>query len=109
MKGKVYLVVTSWFPPKKQAENMKITLQTMQKYPPQPELGEVVAQMALVDEDGIKTMNILKVKEGKYEEAALVVAKMMSEYWSIEGYRYTIRTWATSEEAYAVIGQKPPG
>ncbi|NVM52729.1 MAG: hypothetical protein HWN66_03415 [Candidatus Helarchaeota archaeon] len=105
----VYIVVTAWFPPEKQAENLKISLSLMQKYPPRPELGEVAAQMVSVDEDGIKAMNIYKVKEGKYEESLMLVAKMMSEYWGIEDYRYTIRTWVTQEEAFAVIGQKMPG
>lgn len=104
----VYIEITAWYPPNKQAENMKATLQVAQKYPDRPELGETVATMVSSDADGIKTRIIVKVKEGKYEEIIAHIAKLMSSYWGIEGYRYAIKTWITLEEAYAVIGQKPP-
>lgn len=104
----VYIVVTAWYPPEKQAEALKIGLQVMKNYPPQPKLGETAAQLVSVDGDGIKVMTIFKVKEGKYQESLMLISKMMVEYWGIEGYRYTVRTWVTLEEAFAVIGQKLP-
>lgn len=105
----VYLVSTTWYPPAKQPEVLKIYLQLAQKYPPQPELGETVVDlMVTVDEDGIKAMSIFKVNNGKYEEALTRSHKMLSEYWGIEGYRYTVKTWSTLEEAFAILGEKPP-
>lgn len=104
----VYMVVTAWWPLEKQDQALKAGLKVMKDYPAKPELGETVAQLVDVDEDGIKMMTIFKVKAKKYEDSLMRASKMMVGYWGIEGYRYKIRTWFSLEEAFAVIGQNLP-
>ena len=47
--------------------------------------------------------------EGKLEEALLRARSIANMYLTVPGFKYSIETWATLEEAYASIGQTPPG
>ena len=103
----VLIMVTSWYPPDKTTEAAKKFLEVMQKYPQEsfekPLVGAVKA-----DKDGIKNIWIEEIEKGKYEEALNLVSRRLVEYFGIEGYRYTIETLLTFEEAMPMIGLEMP-
>ncbi|NVM28933.1 MAG: hypothetical protein HWN65_08815 [Candidatus Helarchaeota archaeon] len=105
-----YILTTIWYPPDKHSEVEKIAFANVPKYPPRPELGEmVVPTMVTADINGIKAMSVFKAKKGKYDEVMAIAGKQLSEFWGIEGLRYTLETLYTAEEAWAVVGKKVPG
>ncbi len=61
------------------------------------------------DMDGIKSLSVTLIKEGKLEEAILRSRSIANMYLTVPGFKYSIETWDTIEEAYTSIGQTPPG
>ena len=53
-------------------------------------------------------MNIFEVKEGKLDAAFALWAKRMALLRNVEGFKYSIELWATTEEALVSIGVKHP-
>jgi hypothetical protein len=101
VKNTPYIINTSCFPGHKQPEVQKKYFEMMQKYPDDPELAEHVVPVAVTDgKDRIITMDIFKVKQGKFEEVLTRIHSAMAMFLSIEGFAYLIRTWFTIEEAW---------
>jgi hypothetical protein len=105
-----YLVVLVRWPGESTAAMVKKAIEVNKKFPPDDSLGEELVPNAInADMDGIKSLNVTLVKEGKLEETRRRAMAMVNMYLTVPGYRYSIETWATIEEAYTSIGQTPPG
>ena len=59
-------------------------------------------------EDGIDSLSVTRVKEGKLEEALKMVYKEMAYYAEIEGYEISIEVWGTYQEAFEALGLDLP-
>lgn len=103
-----YIVITTVYPSHKVDEVVKKYIEMLPKYPPVPSVGESVVSAVKTVEQGIKQLTVYEVKEGKLEEALNLWTKGSAEYRNIEGYGVTIEVWATTAEAFAAIGMKPP-
>ncbi|MHA2401149.1 MAG: hypothetical protein ACXADU_19965 [Promethearchaeota archaeon] len=103
-----YIISKLIYPPHKIEEMVKKVIEITPKYPPDPSLGEVVVSATKTSEDGIVTLTILEVKEGKLQEALNLASRNVSEFRTIEGVRYPLEVWGTTVEAYAAIGMTPP-
>ncbi len=105
-----YLVVLVRWPGESTAAMVKKAIEVNKKFPPDDSLGEELVPNAInADMDGIKSLNVTLVKEGKLEETRRRAMAMVNMYLTVPGYRYSIETWSTIEEAYTSIGQTPPG
>jgi len=103
-----YYVITSWFPTNKAVEVANRYLEERKKYPRDRSLGKIVVEAIKPSENGIMTIGIMDVKEGKLEEAILRQQNIQVMYHKIEGYRYKIDVWWNPAEALAMIGMKAP-
>jgi hypothetical protein len=100
-----YLITTSLYPSDKAAEVAKRYLEAITKYPPDGNLGTLIVPAAVKTTlEGIKVIGIIEVKKGKFEDALTRSTAMMSMFLSIQGYEYTIDSYATVEEALKTIG-----
>jgi len=105
-----YIVTLVRWPGESTAEMVKKAIEVTKKFPPDDSLGETIVPNAInADMDGIKSLNVTLVKEGKLEETRRRAMAIVNMYLTVPGYRYSIETWATIEEAYTSIGQTPPG
>ena len=74
-------------------------LEVVQKFPPDPSLGEVVAPTASkATKKGIKSLTLYDVKEGKFDEASARVVDFMSNFNDIEGAEWALEVWAKQAE-----------
>ncbi len=103
-----YIVIRSWFPSYKASEVAKTYIEERKKYPRDRTLGKIVAEAVRSEEDGIMSMGIMEVKEGKLEEALNRRQNIEVLYHDIEGYKYKLSVWWTAVEALAMIGMKAP-
>ena len=105
-----YLVVLVRWPGESTAAMVKKAIEVDKKFPPDDSLGEELVPNAInADMDGIKSLSVTLVKEGKLEEAQRRAIAMVNMYLTVPGFKYSIETWSTLEEAYTSIGQTPPG
>ena len=105
-----YLVTFIRWPSESTADMIKKAIEVNKKFPPDDSLGdELVSNAINTDMDGIKSLNVTLVKEGKLEAIRRRAMAIVNMYLTVPGYRYSIETWATIEEAYTSIGQTPPG
>jgi hypothetical protein len=106
-----YLISFVKWPSHKTAEVIKKAIEALKKFPADESLGEglVSGNAIKASEEGVKSISVLNVSKGKLE-AAYHRAQAEGNLYSlsIEGFEYTIEVWATVEEAYGSIGQKPP-
>ncbi len=105
-----YLVSFVRWPSESTVEMVKKAIEVNKKFPPDDSLGEDLVPNAInSDMDGIKSLSVSLVKEGKLGEAILRSRSIANMYLTVPGFKYSIETWATLEEAYTSIGQTPPG
>lgn len=105
----VYILITVWFPPSKRMEVAKKAIEVAQKIPPDPSLVTVVVPNAIMGSpNGITSLSISEVKEGKLEEALTFTAENIMEYLDIEGFSYKIDLANTLAEAMASLNLKMP-
>jgi hypothetical protein len=101
----IYLKTTICYPLSKADEVGRKFLVVSEKRPDNTSLGDIIARAAVksVDE-GIEVFSLLKVNNGKMDDAYNDAGQRMIEYRSIEGFSYTIETYFEVEEAMALIG-----
>jgi len=105
-----YIVTLVRWPGESTAEMVKKAIEVTKKFPPDDSLGETIVPNAVnADMNGIKSLSVTLVKKGKLEETLLRSRSIANMYLTIPGFKYSIETWATIEEAYTSIGQTPPG
>lgn len=101
------IMVTSWYPPNKAAEVAKKFLEVNEKIPQKPFEKSWLAGVK-ADEDGLKTVWLTEIEDGKLEEALDMTNRRLVEYIGIEGYRFKIETLMTFEYAMPLIGLEMP-
>ena len=105
-----YIITTSWYPTHKTQEVAEKYLEMLEKYPPDESLGEGIVPVAVTtNQQGIKTMGITEVKEGKLEEALASNRRSMVMYHDIEGFEYSVEVYMNVVEALEFIGMTLPG
>jgi hypothetical protein len=103
-----YIITTSLYPGDKAPVVAKRYIEAITKYPPDDNLGAMLVPAALKPTlEGIKVIGIIEVKKGKFEEALARTRDMMSMFLSVEGFEYSIDSYATVEEAMNLAGMKP--
>ncbi|NHJ22882.1 MAG: hypothetical protein EAX91_18210 [Candidatus Lokiarchaeota archaeon] len=106
-----YLITFAKWPSDKTPEVVKKAIEAIKKFPSDESLGEdlVSGNAIKATEEGVRSISVKNVSKGKLEEAYTRGVAMGNLYsLAIEGFEYNIETWATVEEAYSSIGQKPP-
>lgn len=104
-----YIFVYAWYPSHKVPEVVKVYLEMLKKYPADESLGETIMPSAVnTGCEGIKSLAVNKVKEGKLEEALTRTGTQMTMFQSVEGFEYSIEVWSTVEEAMGMIGKSMP-
>jgi len=104
-----YLVAFLWWPAESTPQMIKIAIEAAKKFPPDDNLGENLVSNAIgSNKEGIISLNVTLVKEGKLEESINRARANINMFLSVPGLRYSIETWATVEEAYGSIGLTPP-
>ncbi|NVM31464.1 MAG: hypothetical protein HWN65_21680 [Candidatus Helarchaeota archaeon] len=105
-----YVITTSKFPLNKAEEAAKIYVKTLKEFRSAQRAltKEVVPNAVKSTDDGIESMGVHDVKEGKLEEFLLLTQKYMVNYHNIEGYKYTIEVRFKAVEALEMIGMKMP-
>jgi len=105
----VYIITISKFPSHIAAAVGKRYLESLQKYPPDPSLGETIVPSAIErTEDGIQAIGITEVKKGKLEEALERSQNVASMFNDLEGFEGSIKVHMTASEALTTIGMKIP-
>lgn len=82
-----YVVIKTWFPSNKANEVAKIYIEERKKYPIDRSLGKEVVTAVSSDENGIITLGVIDVKEGKLEEILTRDRNIGVMYLNIEGYK----------------------
>ncbi|MFX0135117.1 MAG: hypothetical protein ACFFDN_15855 [Candidatus Hodarchaeota archaeon] len=104
-----YIFVYVWYPSHKVEEAVKVYLEMLKKFPEDESLGELIIPASVnTGCEGIKSLSVTKVKEGKLEDALTRASNQMAMFMSVEGFEYSIEVWSTIEEAMAVIGKSLP-
>jgi hypothetical protein len=61
-----------------------------------------------VSEEGLKTISITEVKDGKYNEFMKHISKVQMEYFKIESIKFNIETYMSGVDAMSLVGMKMP-
>jgi hypothetical protein len=106
----VLIVSQSWYPASQAEKSGKNYLDVLKKYPEDRTLGKPLVRAAVkMTENGIHTIAISSVKEGKVKEVmdqAVNVALMSSK--AIEGLKTSIDIYYDLAEAMPFVGLKAP-
>ena len=73
-----------------------------------PLAKEVIPNAVKATMEGIESISVHDVKEGKLEEFMNVQQNIMVKYHDIEGYKYKIEVRFKITEALSMIGMKMP-
>ncbi len=106
----VLIVAQSWYPASQAEKAGKSYLEALKKYPEDRSLGKPLVRAAVkMTKEGIHTIQIFSVKEGKIKEAmdqTINVALMSSK--AIEEYKSSIDIFYDLAEAMPFVGLKAP-
>lgn len=110
MKNLPYVLTTSIFPLDQAEEVAKIYIKTAKDYrSSHRELAkEIVPNAVKVIDDGINSISVYDVKEGKLEEFLFLEQKNLVNYHNIPGYKYHIEVRFKVTEALELVGMKAP-
>jgi hypothetical protein len=101
----MYIMLTACYPPSKTDEVVKKYMEVIEQFPPDESIAAPVFPGGVwADDKGINSVQISEVKEGKFKEAMMRIARAAAQYRNIEGYRYHIRTLIGPEDALSIVG-----
>jgi hypothetical protein len=101
----MYLFVTSSYPNDKAKEVANMYLKMLTKYPDNNSVSTPIVPVAVrATFQGIRAIVIHEVKKGKLDDAMAFTVNRMVMFHDIPGYRYSIKTFLTIEEALKAIG-----
>ena len=84
-------------------------LEMLQKFPPDPSLGEGIIPAAVKrTEYGIQAISVSEVAKGKLEEALKRGQDSLSMFNDLEGVEFSLEVYMTASEALTTIGMKLP-
>jgi hypothetical protein len=98
------VVVFSRYPPNLADKVAKKYLEMLQKMPVPDYVRRLVPAASDVKEDGVNVINIDEIKKDKLGDAIEYASKFMLGFREIEGFSWSIETWATISEALSYIG-----
>lgn len=106
----VLLVTQTWYPASQAEKAGKVYLEAMKKYPDDRALGKPILRSGIkMEKEGIHSIGIFSVKEGKFKEAMdLTVNRMLIFGKEIEGIRMSIDTYYDLTEAMPFVGLAAP-
>ncbi len=106
----VYVFITSTTPAKIVSESAKIWVDSVKEFKKaqRPLSKELIANAVKSTNDGIETIGVHDVKEGKLEEFLLLMQSYMTKFHSLEGLKYKIEVRFKATEALEMIGLKLP-
>jgi len=98
----MFVMVTSTYPTKSAVQVGKVAMEVLAKAEPPyvKRLGPYVAAGG----DGIKAYTLYEIEKGHVQEGLIEVSKRMVPYFSAEGYKFTLETLLTVEEALPLVG-----
>lgn len=101
----MYIITTSVYPNEKTKEVGEMYLKCMTKYPDDKSISTPLIPAAVRGTPkGIKVINAYEVKKGKFEEAHAIAVNRLVMFRDIPGFRYSIKTFLSVEEAMTAIG-----
>ena len=104
----VFIVVQAWYPAKIARLVAQKYLEVTQKYPPES-LGETVFGPILnATKEGIHVIQAWGCKDDKIKDSLREIGKAMLMLAEIEGYQYSMDTYADAIEAFTMIGMTGP-
>ena len=104
-----YIVVFVKFPSHIANKVSKRFMESLQKFPDDDSLGEVIIRSAVkTTQEGVNILTVSSVNEGKLEESLKNANNQIAFFIDIEGYEASIELWSTVQEALATLGMKMP-
>lgn len=105
-----FVFLTSIFPFNKANDIAKLYLSDLKEYRSAiRELSkEIVPNAIKATKDGIESISVHDIKEGKLEDFLRVQQKYLIKYFDVEGYKYSIEVRLKTAEALDLLGLKLP-
>jgi len=105
-----YVFTYSYVPLHKINESVEVYLKEMKdaRSATRPLAKEIIPNAAKGTMEGLQTISVYDVKEGKLEEFLITQQKLMVAYHVIEGFKYNIEVRFKVTEALEMIGMKMP-
>ena len=101
----MYFKSTISYPLTKSDEVGRKFLEVSEKYTDNESLGDIIVRAAVqATDEGIQVFSLVKLNNGKTDDAYKDAAQRMVEYRSIEGFKYRFDVLFEVEEALALIG-----
>jgi len=99
---KMFFMVTMTYPTKSAVQVGKVAVGALAKGPP-PHV-EILGVYVTTGGDGLKAYNLYEIEKGHVEEGIKELTKRYVPFYSIEGWKHTIETLLSAEEALPIIG-----
>jgi len=105
-----YLFSYNIFPPEQAEAISKVYLEHLKedRAAMRPLAKEIIPNAVKATMDGMSTIGIFDVKEGKLEECIALQQKQLLAYHVIPGYKYKMEVRFKATEALGMLGMKVP-
>ena len=105
-----YVFVYSYVPVHKVAESADIYVKSLKDFnsKARPLRKEIIPNAVKSTMDGIETIGVHDVKEGKLDEFLKLIQEYMVNFHVLEGFKYKIEVRFNAVEALGMIGLKLP-
>ena len=105
-----YVFTYSFVPVHKVNESAELYLKEMKdaRSATRPLAKEIIPNAVKATKEGLETISVHDVKEGKLEEFLKTQQKLMVAYHAIEGFKYIIEVRFKVTEALEMVGMKMP-
>ena len=105
-----YVFVSSYVPVHRVAESAKIYVNSIKELnsKARPLRKEIIPNAVKSTMEGIETIGVHDVKEGKLDEFLKLLQEYMVNFHVLEGFKYKIEVRFNATEALAMIGLKLP-
>jgi len=105
----VYIITQSTYPSHVGSAIAKRYLEVLQKFPPDPSLGEGIVPIAAKrTENGYNVLTVTEVPKGKLEEALERAHNQLAMFNDLEDVEISLEVYMEASEAFASIGMKLP-
>lgn len=103
------IMITTWIPQGKEKEAGRKYIDVINQLPSKSFEKAILPLGVTSTKKGTKTISLIKVEEGSYEQALNLVTKRMLNLSELEGrITYEIETLMSGEEAMSIIGLGMP-
>ncbi len=98
----MFVMVTHTYPFKSAVQVGKVGVEVLAKAP--PPYGKRLGVYIAAGGDGMKTYVLYEIEKGHVEEGIKELNKRMVAYFNIEGWKFTVESLMTPEEALPMLG-----